>query len=68
VVHCNIACWAYLQGLAVVESGAIGSFVYGLSIGLYLLATCECFVLPVCIVAVCHLEVQVIDLEARRES
>jgi hypothetical protein len=63
VVHCDIACWAYLQCLAVVESEAVGSFIYGPSIGPYL-STCEWFVLPVRIIAVC----QVIDLETRQES
>jgi hypothetical protein len=63
VIHYDVVCWAYLQRLAVADSEAIGSFIYGPSIGPYL-STCGCFVLPVRIVAMC----QVIDLEARQES
>jgi hypothetical protein len=45
VVHCDVSWWAYSEYLAIVESRGVGSFVYGPSIGPYLV-TCELFSYP----------------------
>jgi hypothetical protein len=53
--------------LGLFESGASGFYGCGPSVRPYL-AACECFVQCVRIVAMLRIEVQVVDVEARRES
>jgi hypothetical protein len=50
-----------------VESGVGGFFGYGPLIGSYLSA-CKCFIQNVHVIAVCHIEVQVVSVEARLQT
>jgi hypothetical protein len=67
-VHCKgTLVGSILQCLLSVESGVGGFFGCGPLVGSYLSAY-KCFVQGVHVIAVCHIEVQVVSVEARQQT